>query len=148
MLLGAPLSNRDTLLEALTARTVELRRMLDRLTDLATHDALILLRYSVSATRLLHTLRCCPCADHPELTQYDVELGSGLSMIINLPLTDKAWIEASLQIKRGGLGIRSVTSLALPAFLASAASTDSLQAIMLGDAVSTKDETREELKTR
>src|SRR6218665_2320476 len=106
--------------------------MLYRLTDLTTHDTLILLRNSVSATRLLHILRCCPCADHPELTTYDAELRSGLSMILNLPLTDEAWIQASLPIKRGGLGIRSVTSLALPAFLASAASTDSLQAIMLG----------------
>jgi len=33
----------------------------------------------------------------------------------------------------GGLGIRSVTSLALPAFLASAASTDLLQSTMLGE---------------
>src|SRR6218665_3051344 len=36
----------------------------------------------------------------------------------------------------------------IPAFLASAASSDSLQAIMLGNAASTKDETREELKTK
>src|SRR6218665_1217535 len=148
MLLGVPLSTRDALSEALTARTAELRRMLDRLADVATHDALILLRYSVSAMRLLHTLRCCPCADHLELTQYDAVLRSGLSRILNLPLTDEAWIQASLPIKRGGLGIRSVTSLALPAFLASAASTDSLQAIMLGNAASTKDETREELKIK
>src|SRR6218665_2230313 len=35
-----------------------------------------------------------------------------------------------------------------PAFLASVASTDSLQAIMLGSAASTKDETRKELKIR
>src|SRR6218665_887021 len=122
--------------------------MLYRLTDLTTHDTLILLRNSVSATRLLHILRCCPCADHPELTTYDAELRSGLSMILNLPLTDEAWIQASLPIKRGGLGIRSVTSLALPAFLASAESTDSLQAIMVGNAASTKVETREELKTK
>src|SRR6218665_2977885 len=84
-----PLPTRDALSEALTASTAELRRMLDRLTDLATHDALILLRYSVSTTRMLHTLRCCHCADHPELTQYGAELRSGLNMIINLLLTDE-----------------------------------------------------------
>src|SRR6218665_2629453 len=67
MLLAAPLSTRDALSEALKARTAELRRMLYRLADVATHDALILLRYSVSATWLLHILRCCPCANHPEL---------------------------------------------------------------------------------
>src|SRR6218665_358684 len=122
--------------------------MLYRLADVATHDALILLRYSVSATRLLHTLRCCPCADHRELTKYDTELRSDLSMILNLPLTDEAWIQASLPMKRGELGIRSVTSLAIPAYLASAASTVSLQDIMMGNAASTIDEIREELKIR
>ena len=39
--------------------------------------------------------------------------------------------------QEGGLGIRSVTSLALPAFLASAASTDLLQSTMLGEAALT-----------
>src|SRR6218665_1750795 len=114
MLLGAPLSTRDALSETQTARKAELRRMLYRLADVATHDALMLLRYSVIATRLLHTLRCCPCADHPELTKYDAELRSGLSIILNLPITDEAWIQASLPVNRGGFGIRSVTSLALP----------------------------------
>ena len=33
------------------------------------------------------------------------------------------WIQASLPIKEGGLGVKRVASLALPAFLASAAST-------------------------
>src|SRR6218665_1872438 len=89
MLLGAPLSTREALSEALTARTAELRRMLYRLTDLAKHEALIILRYSVIATSLLHTLRCCPCADDPEPTTYDAELRSGLSIILNLPLTDE-----------------------------------------------------------
>src|SRR6218665_3886620 len=56
--------------------------------------------------------------------------------------------KASLPIKRGELGIRSVTSLALPSFLASPASTDSIKALMLGNAASTKDKTREKLKTK
>lgn len=126
-LLGAPLSSRDALSETLTARTAEIKRMQDSLTDLNPHDALILWRHSLSATRLLHTLLCSPCAGHPELMQYEAALRSGLDMILNLPITDGAWIQASLPIKRGGLGIRSVNSLALLAFLASAASTDSLQ---------------------
>ena len=43
------------------------------------------------------------------------------------------WIQASLPVCDGGLGIRRVTSLALPAFVASAASTLSLQADILAD---------------
>jgi len=37
------------------------------------------------------------------------------------------WIQASQSVTDGGLGIRRVYSLALPAFLASAASTSHLQ---------------------
>ena len=40
------------------------------------------------------------------------------------------WIQASLPVRDGGLGIRRVTSLALPAFVAS---TLSLQADILAD---------------
>ena len=43
------------------------------------------------------------------------------------------WTQASLPVRDGGLGIRRVTSLALPAFVASAASTLSLQADILAD---------------
>ena len=85
--------------------------------------------------------------DHPGLAQYDAALRSGLGRVLNLPLSDDAWLQASLPIKRGGLGIRSVTSLALPAFLASAASTDLLQSTMLRDAA-TANPQREALQAR
>ena len=45
--------------------------------------------------------------------------------------SDLQWIQASLPVRDGGLGIRRVALLALPAFLASAASTLSLQADIL-----------------
>ena len=47
--------------------------------------------------------------------------------------SDIQWLQASLPVKDGGLGVRHVSSLALPAFLASAASTLSLQADILAD---------------
>jgi len=47
-------------------------------------------------------------------------------------LSNSQWLQASLPIKLGGLGIRRVSSLALPAFLASAASTCLLQDEILG----------------
>jgi len=45
--------------------------------------------------------------------------------------SDLQWIQASLPVRDGGLGIRRVASLALPAFLALAASILSLQADIL-----------------
>jgi len=48
---------------------------------------------------------------------------AALSTIANYNLDDAAWDQASLPVKEGGLGIRSVAVLAPSAFLASAAST-------------------------
>jgi len=48
--------------------------------------------------------------------------------ITNCDLTDTQWLQTSLTIREGGLGVRQVASLALSAFLASSASTQSLQA--------------------
>ena len=54
-------------------------------------------------------------------------------MVTNLVVSDPQWIQASLPVSAEGLGIRRVDSLALPAFLASAASTHSLQSLLLLD---------------
>ena len=45
----------------------------------------------------------------------------------NVSLTDDQWLQASLPVRNGGLGIRRVSSLASSAFLASAAGTRELQ---------------------
>jgi len=55
--------------------------------------------------------------------------------ITNSYLTDTQWLQASLPIKDGGLGVKSVSSLALPAFLASAAGTALLQTEMMADSM-------------
>ena len=69
--------------------------------------------------------------DNPALDLFDGHLRSALSPITNTSLSDTQWLQASLPIKHGGLGIRQVRSLALPAFLASAASTSDLQSQIL-----------------
>ena len=56
-----------------------------------------------------------------------------MERITNSSLTDTQWLQASLPIKNGGLGVRRVSSLALPAFLASAAGTALRQAEILAD---------------
>jgi len=93
------------------------------------HEALILL----SSPKMMHILRCGPCLGHPLLEQFDSMLRNGLCSILNLSLTEDQWLQASLPVKAGGLGIRRVSSLALPAFLASAASTLALQSSMLSN---------------
>ena len=48
-------------------------------------------------------------------------------MVSNASYSDMQWLQATLPIKDGGLGIRRVASLALPSFISSAISTTPLQ---------------------
>ena len=118
--------------KALDGRCKDLALAMDRLKLLSAHDALILLRASFSAPKVMHTLRSSPCIGHPALDRFDNLLRDGLSKITNSNLSDIQWIQASLPVKEGGLGIRRVASLASSAFLASAAGTLDLQESILG----------------
>ena len=93
----------------------------------AVQDALILLKASFSAPRVQHLLRCSPSVGHAALGSFDELLRTALSYLTNCDLSDSEWIQASLPVRDGGLGVRRVSMLALQAFLASAASTLSLQ---------------------
>jgi len=75
---------------------------------------------------------------HPSLERaekLDALLKQAIQCITNSDLFDLQWIQASLPVRDGGLGVRHVSSLALPAFLASAASTQYLQDDILTDCV-------------
>ena len=67
---------------------------------------------SFSAPKMMHTSCCSPCANHAALETYDNLLRKGICAITNLDLTDLQWLQASLPVKEGGLGVHSVTSLA------------------------------------
>ena len=60
------------------------------------------------------------------LGAFDGVLRALLESICNIQLSDLGWIQASLPVIIGGLGIRSVTMLAPSAFLASAAGTSEI----------------------
>ena len=102
-LLGAPLNTGGAMAATLSGRCDDLVLAIDRLKLLAAHDALILLRASFSAPKVLHTLRSSPCAGHPALDRFDTLLKNGLSQITNSNLSDLQWIQASLPVKDGGL---------------------------------------------
>jgi len=75
---------------------------------------------SLSVPKLLYTSRTAECSGRAALLQFDNILREGLSAILNIHLTDDQWIQASLPVRNGGLGIRSATMLAPSALLASA----------------------------
>ena len=74
--------------DVLAKRCTELNTAIGRLSLLTAHDALILFKASFSAPKMLHTLRCSPCANHPSLETYDNLLRKGICAITNLDLTD------------------------------------------------------------
>ena len=133
--LGAPLFHGPVLDNTWDQRCDDLSRAVDRLSSIASQDALILLRAPFSAPKVLHMLRCSPSVSHPFLEKFDALLKQAIQRITNSDLSDLQWIQASLPVRDGGLGVRRVSSLALPAFLASAASTQSLQDDILTDCV-------------
>lgn len=130
-LLGAPLSEGPAMDDALTALHDSLQLAVHRLALLSSHDALVLLKNSLGGPKLQHVLRTSPCCNHPSLPQFDATLRSAITQICNVTLSDHQWAQASLPVRHGGLGIRSVSTLAPSAFLASAAGTHTLQELIL-----------------
>lgn len=95
------------------------------------HDSLYLLRNVFAAPRLMYLLRTSCCTDSPCLPLLDATIRDSLSAILNVDLSDNRWSQASLPVRWGGLGVRSVVSLAPSAYLASAASTAELKSTLL-----------------
>jgi hypothetical protein len=130
-LLGAPLCEGPAMDKSLQDRCNDLKRSADRLQELASHDALLLLRVSFSAPKMLHILRSSPCSGHTALDLFDDLVRDSLQVIVNSSLSSSQWTQATLPVCNGGLGIRRVATLAPSAFLASAACTHNLQTLIL-----------------
>jgi hypothetical protein len=138
-LLGAPLFKGPALDKAWDDRCEDMTRAAGRLKLVGSQDALLLLRASFGAPRVQHLLRCSLSVDHPNLISFDSIQRNTLEMITNASLSDIHWLQASLPIKEGGLGIRRVTPLALASFISSAISTTTLQENILASCPSAID---------
>ena len=130
-LLGSPLSNSTAMQLAIEKRTNDLKTAAARLNLLKAHDALVILKHSRSIPTLLHNLRSSYCGSHPSLQGFDDVLRQSLSEVLNVHLDDLQWLQASLPVREGGLGIRRACQLAPSAFLASASGTATLISSML-----------------
>jgi len=120
ILLGSPILRGAATQKVLGDRVESLKVAADRLKLLQAHDALTILKHSLSLPSLLHILRSSPCADHASLEDFDETLRICLSQMLNVTLNDQQWMQASLPVKDGGLGIRRAAQVAPSAFLASA----------------------------
>ena len=62
-----------------------------------------------------------------------------LQKILNVELKDEAFLQSSLPVKQGGLGIRMATDIALPAFLSSGYGSQAMAGTLLPDYINTSD---------
>ena len=130
-LLEAPILQGKALDVSLQGKVDDLQKAISRLKLLRAHDALVLLKNSISIPKLLYRLRTSNCYNHLHLLKFDAVLKTGLSSIFNVDFDETQWTQATIPVSDGGLGIRSANMLATSAFLASAASTYSLQQSIL-----------------
>ena len=106
----------------------------DRLSIIDAHHAFFLLRHSFSMLLLLFKLRRLPCYSlHSELTQFDESLLHAASTVCNVKLNDAGWLQSTLPVELGDLGLSSEVNVSLPAYASSICATRKLVGQILQD---------------
>ena len=101
--------------------------MTEKLPLLNRHPAYFLLKNCFSMPKLMYLLRSSPTFQHPDLLdEFDDCLKSCATDICNVSFDDIGWIQATLPIRMGGIGLRRASDLALHAYLASISASQSL----------------------
>ncbi|KAJ0180061.1 hypothetical protein K1T71_004652 [Dendrolimus kikuchii] len=98
----------------------------DNLKIISKHSAYFIIRHCLFVPNFMYVLRCSPLWRHSNiLNVLDSTIRQSLTSILNLPFDfeDRTWTQATLPIRLGGLGIRKISDVALPAFLSSVYST-------------------------
>ena len=132
-LLGSPIGDTGSITVAIDAKTTMMKCLRERLHYLTSHDAYLLLHHSLAIPKLLYLLRTSPCFLSSSLKIYDDELRATVCSSFNIQLaeSDPSWIQSTLPVCHGGLGIRSAVQLAPSPFLASAAASSGLAHLIL-----------------
>ena len=118
ILLGSPLTS-TAIRPQFQHKLPIFKAMTEKLTLLDRHPAYLHLKNCFSMPKLMYLLRSSPTFQHPDLlADFDDCLKSCATYICN----DIGWIQATLPIRLGGIGLRRASDLALPAYLAFIAS--------------------------
>ena len=100
--------------------------MTEKLSRLDRHPAFFLLKNCFSMPKPMYLLRSSPTFQHPDLlADFDDCLKSCATDIYDVSFDDIGWIQATLPIRLGGIGLRRATDLAFPAYLASISTSQS-----------------------
>lgn len=114
-------------------KCAELKRALERLQLITSHDASVLLTSSCSRLHLMHFLQSSPCDCHMTLTSLSDELDDYLIHMTNVNINGLKWSQTTLPVKAGRLGLRRLVKLALSTFLALVSSILKLQSDLVRD---------------
>ena len=103
------------------------KALTEKLSLLDRHPAYFLLKNCFSMPKLMYLLRSSPTFQHPDLlADFDDCVKSCATDICNASFDDIDWIQATLHIILGGIGLRRVSELAFPAYLSSISASRSL----------------------
>lgn len=112
----------------------------DRLLKINSHMAFTIIRFCLFVPKFTYVLRCCQMWKHNELLlSLDNIVKHTLISVLNVDMDDRTWLQASLPVRCGGLGIRKISSVALPAFLSSVHGTHKLIDKILAPSLGTSD---------
>ena len=101
-----------------------LRVMTERLKLLKRHDALFLLRQCFAMPKIMYLIRTAPVYRNTVwCEEFDETIRKCLQEILNVDMEGSIWAQSSLPVHLGGLGIRRVSEVALPAYLSSVCAT-------------------------
>lgn len=118
-LLGSPLHENG--MESFTRRKFEkMLVLINRLPTLQSHYAYFMLKNCLAIPKMVYLLRCTPLWKFQNLlNEIDIQLKNAMESIANVQMNTDQWIQSSLPVNYGGLGIRSLLEISLPAYLAS-----------------------------
>ena len=125
-LLRSPIRGTVSITSVIDDNIRHLTTMGARLQHLSMQDAFLLLCNSFAISKLLYIIRSLPRFLSSSIQKYDEIFKSIVSDINNISLDETSWIQASLPVKSGGLGIQSTVQLAPSVFLTSAAVNSNL----------------------
>ena len=118
-LLGAPIFD-ESIPNYISEKVSKFEQTSEGLLKINPHMALSIIRCCTFVPKFTYVMRCSHLWKFENLlNSLDNILKEKLCEILNCPLDDTSWCQASLPIRFGGLGIRKTSSVALPAFLAS-----------------------------
>ena len=141
VILGVPIGDLEFCSNYISNKCASAKLLLHKLDKVGAQDAqvaLVLLRLCGSFCKLAHLARATPPSlSIKALELFDIDVRHCFSQCTAVDTSDEAWLQAQLSLSRGGLGLRSLSSHAAAAYIASLCSSDfsSLSSLHLTSAI-------------